>query len=57
MTKNIDAVEMKRRGAEHVRQLTKGMTREQLLDFWARRTRDLEEEQRRAREASRKRIA
>jgi hypothetical protein len=51
MNKEFDCVEMKRRGAEHVRELTKGMTREQLIEFWEQRNREFEERLRRAREA------
>lgn len=35
--KAFDCVEMKRRGAEHVRQATKGMTPEQELAYWRER--------------------
>lgn len=38
-------VEMKRQGAEHVRKLTQGMSKAQLLEFWADQTRKLMEEQ------------
>lgn len=38
MDKNFDCVEMKRKGAEHVRTLTAGMTREQLIAFWAKQS-------------------
>jgi hypothetical protein len=50
MEKDFDSVEMKRQGADHVRKLTQGMTRDQKLKFWADQTRELEERQRRARE-------
>jgi hypothetical protein len=50
MEKALDCVEMKREGAEHVRKLTQGMSRDQKLKFWADRTRELEERQRLARE-------
>ena len=52
MAKDFDCVEMKRKGAEHVRRLTAGMTREQLLAFWAEETRKLREEQAAARARS-----
>ncbi|MFN0133803.1 MAG: hypothetical protein ACKVW3_14890 [Phycisphaerales bacterium] len=48
MDKTLDCVELKRQGAEHVRRLTQGMDRAQLLRFWADRTRELEERRRRA---------
>ena len=50
MEKALDCVELKRAGAEHVRQLTQGMTQDQKLKFWADRTPELEERQRQARE-------
>lgn len=42
--KDFDCVEMKRRGAEHVRRLTTGMTKEELLAFWAERSQRLRDE-------------
>lgn len=46
MSKDFDCVEMKRKGAEHVRALTKGMTREQVLEFWRARTEEMRDRQR-----------
>jgi hypothetical protein len=43
MKKDFDCVEMKREGAARVRELTKGMSRQQILDFWAKRTQRLRE--------------
>ena len=37
-TKAFDCVEMKRRGQEHVRKLTTGMSPEEELEFWRRET-------------------
>lgn len=48
MNKALDCVEMKRKGAEHVRELTKGMTREQVLEFWRARTQEMRDRQRAA---------
>jgi len=36
--KDFDCVEMKRRGAEKVREQTQNMTPEQELEFWRRKT-------------------
>lgn len=36
--KNFDCVELKRRGAQRVYEATKGMTAEQEVEFWRRRT-------------------
>lgn len=43
--KILDCVEMKRRGAEKVREQTKGMTLEQELAFWQERSRILKQRQ------------
>jgi len=40
-TKRFDCVEMKRLGAEKVREKTAAMTREQELRFWRERSREL----------------
>ncbi len=45
-TKTFDCIEMKRRGAEHVRRLTSGMTPEEELEFWHRETEELRKQQR-----------
>jgi hypothetical protein len=50
MTKDFDAVEMKRRGQELLRQKLAGMTREQRLAYWAQRNAELEARIRQARE-------
>lgn len=38
MKKDFDCVEMKRKGAEFVRAETAGMTREQQIAYWKRRS-------------------
>jgi hypothetical protein len=43
--KPFDCVEMKRRGAEKVRQQTQNMTPEQELEFWQKRTEALRSRQ------------
>ena len=43
--KTFDCVEMKHRGAEKVREQTKGMTLEQELEFWRERSRILRQRQ------------
>ncbi len=43
--KTFDCVEMKHRGAEKVREQTKGMTLEQELAFWRERSRILRQRQ------------
>lgn len=43
--KTFDCVEMKRRGAERIQSLTAGMTIEEQLDFWVKRTELLEKAQ------------
>jgi hypothetical protein len=43
--KTFDCVEMKHRGAERVREQTKGMTLEQELAFWQERSRLLRRRQ------------
>ena len=37
-TKDFDCVEMKRRGAQKVYEATKGMTVEEEVEYWRRRT-------------------
>lgn len=46
-TKKFDRVEMKRRGAARIDERTKGMTLEQKIDFWRRRSRAFRTEQER----------
>jgi hypothetical protein len=41
MSEPVDCVQMKQHGADHVRSLTRGMTRDQLRQFWAERDRQL----------------
>jgi hypothetical protein len=43
--KKFDCVAMKRAGAAEVRRVTKGMTREQELEFWRKETAVMREEQ------------
>ncbi len=45
-TKTFDAMEMKRRGAKQIYEITKNMTREQELAYWRERSRELRELQR-----------
>ena len=47
--KTFDGVEMQHRGAEHVRKLTEGMTPEDELEFWRRRTAEMRKRQAEAR--------
>lgn len=47
--KSFDCVEMKRRGAEKIREKLQGMTREEELAYWARGTEELLDLQRRLR--------
>ena len=47
--KTFDCVEMKRRGAALLREKLKGMTEEEELEFWRRRTEELPKEQEEAR--------
>jgi hypothetical protein len=49
-TKKFDCVEMKRRGAEAVRQRTDGMTFEQEIEYWRRRSDEFQREQERLRD-------
>ncbi len=52
MNKTFDCVEMKRRGAERIYNLLKGMSREEKLAYWQRRSREFREEvERRKRES------
>lgn len=39
--KKFDCVEMMHKGAEYVREQTKGMSREQELEYWRQRTEEL----------------
>ena len=48
-TKTFDCVEMKRRGAALVQQRIAGMTPEQELEFWRKRTEELRQQQRQRR--------
>lgn len=43
MNKDFDCVDMKRQGAAAILAQTKGMTRDQLIAFWADRTRTYHE--------------
>ena len=45
MTKTFDCVEMKRRGAELVRQRLAGMTPQQQIAYWQRRSEEFLREQ------------
>ena len=44
-TKTFDCVEMKRRGAQIIREKLTGMTLEQELAFWQERSKELQERQ------------
>ena len=44
MTKTFDCVEMKRRGGEYVHALTAGMTLEQKIEYWRKRSEDYRKE-------------
>ena len=48
-TKIFDCVEMKRRGAEHVYSIIRGMSPEQEALYWRQRTEELRREQARLR--------
>lgn len=48
-TKTFDCVEMKRRGAELVRQRLAGMTLEQEIEYWRQRSAEFQREQERLR--------
>jgi hypothetical protein len=48
-TKTFDCVEMKRRGAELVRQRLAGMTIEQEIEYWFQRSEQFERDQERLR--------
>jgi len=48
-TKAFDCVEMKRRGAESLRQRLAGMTIEQEIEYWRRRSEEFQREQERLR--------
>ena len=52
--KTFDCVEMKRRGAEHVRNQIGGMAPEQELEFWRRKTDELRNNQKQIRDSSKK---
>ena len=43
-TKTFDCVEMKRRGAERIHEATKGLTLEQKIDYWRRRSEEFRHE-------------
>jgi len=47
MAKSFDCMEMKRRGAEALRQRLAGMTFEQEVEFWRKRSEEFERQQRR----------
>ena len=47
-----DCLEIKRTGQDHVRKVTKGMSRKQLLAFWDEQTRRLEARQQASRKTS-----
>jgi len=49
MAKKFDCVEMKRRGADLVRQRLAGMTLEQEIEYWRQRSEHFEQEQQRLR--------
>ena len=49
MAKSFDCVEMKRRGAEALRKRLAGMTFEQEVEFWRKRSEEFEREQQRLR--------
>ncbi|MGQ9650404.1 MAG: hypothetical protein ACUVXJ_09865 [Phycisphaerae bacterium] len=46
-TKTFDCVEMKRRGAERVRQRLAGMTIEQEIEYWRQRSEQFQRDQER----------
>ena len=48
-TKTFDCVEMKRRGAERLRQRLAGMTLEEEIEFWRQRSEQFERDQDRMR--------
>lgn len=48
-TKAFDCVEMKRRGAESLRQRLTGMTLEQEIEYWRQRSEDFQRDQERLR--------
>jgi len=48
-TKTFDCVEMKRRGAELLRQRLAGMTLEQEIEYWRQRSEEFQKEQERLR--------
>jgi hypothetical protein len=45
MNREPECVRLKRRGAEHVQQLTHGMTLQEQLEFWRKRTESMLERQ------------
>lgn len=51
MKKTFDCVDMKRRGQEEIRRETEGMTREQLLAYWAGQHRKMLERRQRSEKA------
>ncbi len=48
MKKEFDCVEMKRRGQDRIREETRGMSREEILAYWARAEAELRDRQSRA---------
>jgi hypothetical protein len=48
-TKTFDAVEMKRRGQQALREKLQGLTLEQEMEFWRQRTEELLDRQRKVR--------
>jgi len=57
MKKTFDCVEMKRQGQARIQQETRGMTPQQLLDYWTKANNELLEHQRKAKERSQRRSA
>jgi len=55
-TKTFDCVEMKRRGAELLRQRLDGMTLEQEVEFWRQRSEEFQREQERLRAQAERRF-
>jgi hypothetical protein len=52
--KSFDCVEMKRKGARRVQEITRGMTREEELEFWRKESQKLRRAQSRARSKQRR---
>ncbi len=57
MKKTFDCVDMKRQGQERIQQETRGMTPQQLLDYWTKANNELLEHQRQAKERTQRRSA